>query len=37
MRRYYQQFVEHCLRLATRYPKANDQYNSYGMTGYTNG
>ena len=24
MRRYYQQFVEHCLRLATRYPKAND-------------
>ena len=24
MRRYYQQFVEHCLKLVTRYPKAND-------------
>ena len=24
MRRYYQQFVEHCFKLATRYPKAND-------------
>ena len=24
MRHYYQQFVEHCFKLATRYPKAND-------------
>ncbi|RGB65056.1 hypothetical protein DW086_11375 [Harryflintia acetispora] len=24
MRHYYQQFVEHCFKLSTRYPKAND-------------